>query len=289
MRKQVVARVLPILIGLLLDACAGGSTSPTATAPAVSPSPTQATPEFVLFAMGDSIPYNSSSDCPGCTGFIDSFAAALQADLGDPVGVINRSRHDGARTINIVDQVTSEELFRAQLATADLVVLSIGINDQPPFADPHKGCPVVALDADALAAAKAAAATSTACIDSVIPIIQGQVAEVFTTIREQAPEARIAALTAYDTWLGWSALDELDRTTRRNVVDNERYWFQQWRKAMCAEAQKVDAVCVDVYRAFNGPDGTRPVGDLVASDYTHPSQKGNDRIRDLLLASHLLD
>jgi lysophospholipase L1-like esterase len=38
-----------------------------------------------------------------------------------------------------------------------------------------------------------------------------------------------------------------------------------------------------VLQAFNGEDATTPAGDLVAADYTHPSQKGNDLIRDLLL------
>ena len=51
----------------------------------------------------------------------------------------------------------------------------------------------------------------------------------------------------------------------------------------------MDGVCVDVYEDFNGPDGTRPSGELLAPDYTHPSQEGNDRIRDLLLEARLVD
>ena len=39
----------------------------------------------------------------------------------------------------------------------------------------------------------------------------------------------------------------------------------------------------DLFGAFNGPDGTTPSGSLLAPDYAHPSQEGNDRIRDLLL------
>ena len=33
--------------------------------------------------------------------------------------------------------------------------------------------------------------------------------------------------------------------------------------------------CADLSKAFNGPDGLRPSGELLADDYTHPSDKGN--------------
>ena len=31
---------------------------------------------------GDSIPYNSPDDCPGCTGFVDQYAKAVQKATG---------------------------------------------------------------------------------------------------------------------------------------------------------------------------------------------------------------
>jgi hypothetical protein len=61
-----------------------------------------------------------------------------------------------------------------------------------------------------------------------------------------------------------------------------------WRDALCAEVAEVEGECVDLYRAFNGADGRQPAGQLLADDYTHPSQAGNDRIRDLLLQADLL-
>ena len=44
---------------------------------------------------------------------------------------------------------------------------------------------------------------------------------------------------------------------------------------------------MDVYTAFNGPDADEPPVDFVAADYTHPSQVGNDVIRDLLIEADL--
>ena len=40
---------------------------------------------------------------------------------------------------------------------------------------------------------------------------------------------------------------------------------------LCAAAEGNGFGCADIYRAFNGPDGVKPSGDLLAEDYTHPS------------------
>jgi lysophospholipase L1-like esterase len=287
-------RVATALVGLILAACGTSpSVEPSRSAePSVAPSasalPSATAPDVVVVAIGDSIPYNSPDDCPDCTGFVDSYGAALQAELGEPVEVDNRSRHDGARTIDIVRQLETDAGLRAKLATADVVLMSVGFNDQPPFADAHDGCPDPVNDNSTFdTVIDRAAATSHDCIDAVVREVQAQIAEVFAAVREQAPTAGIAALTAYDTWLGWSALESVDRETRTRLLAAERYWFHEWRRAMCAEAADVGAVCIDVYAAFNGGGGNHPAGELVASDYTHPSQEGNDVIRALLLEANL--
>jgi hypothetical protein len=33
--------------------------------------------------------------------------------------------------------------------------------------------------------------------------------------------------------------------------------------------------CADLSKAFNGPDGMKPSGNLLGNDYTHPSGNGN--------------
>ena len=101
MPEPSVPRVLPIALTLLLAACSSGDRrrSRAAVRPETeSQAPSEAEPDVVLVAMGDSIPFNLEEDCPGCTGFVDSYSRALEAELGEPVAVVNRSRHDGART-----------------------------------------------------------------------------------------------------------------------------------------------------------------------------------------------
>ena len=276
-------RILPVLLIVLLAACSSPSESSSEAA-----APSEASPDLVVVAIGDSIPYNLEADCPGCTGFVDSYAAALEDETGEGVTALNRSRHDGARTVDILEQLQTDADLLGELPTADVVVMSVGFNDQPPFADGHDGCPEPVTETDPLTTVvERAAATSHACIDTVVQVIRGQIAEVLAGVRERAPEAAIGALTAYDTWLGWPELDAVDARVRDKLYAAERYWMHEWREAMCAEAEAVGAVCVDVYSAFNGPYGDQPPADLVAADYTHPSQVGNDVIRDLLVEAGL--
>jgi hypothetical protein len=62
-----------------------------------------------------------------------------------------------------------------------------------------------------------------------------------------------------------------------------------WSTELCDETPKVDAVCIRIYRAFIGPDGRTLSGPLLAPDHAHPSQAGNDLIRDVLIESGLAD
>ena len=278
-------------MALILAACSAGSPS-VAQSPVSQASPTppgQAQPDFLVVALGDSIPYTLPDDCPGCTGFVDSYAAALETQLGEEVGVSNRSRHDGAQTADVLEQLGPDQMLLADLAAADVIVMSLGFNDQVPFADRYEGCPDPVTDTDSvLDAAELGAATTPECIDTVVQVISDQMSDVLHLIREHAPDAPIAMLTAYDTWRGWSALDPVDRHTRNGLYAAETYWLHQWRDAMCAAAEAANATCIDVYGAFNGADGTDPPGEFVSADYTHPSQAGNDRIRDLLVDAELV-
>ena len=287
MSERSVPRIRSAFLALMLAACSSAAPADESTAPE-SAAPSGAAEGLTLVAIGDSIPYNDPNDCPGCTGFVTSYAEALTTEAGQPVTAHNRSRHDGARTIDIVDQLESDQALRDELAAADVIVMSVGFNDQPPFADAHDGCPPAATETMSLQeVVQTAADTSQECIDSVVPIIRGQLAEVYGHLRELAPDAQIAALTAYDSWRGWPELDAMDPTAVDALYANETYWFQQFTAAQCEEAEAAGATCIDVYHAFNGPDGTEPAAELVAADYTHPSQAGNDVIRDLLIDAGL--
>lgn len=71
-------------------------------------------------------------------------------------------------------------------------------------------------------------------------------------------------------------------TTPATFVAATRLTVDAWDSTICDAAKTHDFTCVDVYHAFNGPQGADAAGDLLAADYIHPSQLGNDRIADLL-------
>jgi lysophospholipase L1-like esterase len=264
--------------------------TPRAASPSTPGASPKADPGFVVVALGDSIPFNLSDDCPGCTGFVDSYGKALEKELGRPVTVLNRSRHDGARSIDLRRQVMTDTQLLVDLATADIVLVSIGFNDLPPFRDAYEGCPdpIDAPNPPVATLVELLPATSRECLDTVVQVIGGQVADVLAAVREHAPDARIATLDAYDPDIGWSEYEGVKEATLDRIYATDVYWFDHWRDELCARAAAVDAVCVDIYAGFNGPKGRKAAGDLLAADYTHPSQKGNDMIRDLLLKAHLV-
>jgi len=51
---------------------------------------------------------------------------------------------------------------------------------------------------------------------------------------------------------------------------------------ICVSARAHGFGCADLSRAFNGPDGLRPSGKLLAYDYIHPSDQGNEVIARVL-------
>ena len=75
-----VASVLALAVLALVGAgCSGSSSSTAATAPGATGSSGSSGPALSLVAIGDSIPYNASFDCPGCVGFVDQYAEARAA------------------------------------------------------------------------------------------------------------------------------------------------------------------------------------------------------------------
>lgn len=275
-----------IVVGLVLSSGAVAAAVPVSALPTTSaPSHDVAADDVIsLVVIGDSVPFNSPEDCAGCVGFVDGYAAAIETATGRPVDVVNLSRHDGAVTADILAQLRGGELDEA-LSSADIVLISAGLNDGPPYSDPRP-CPSgdLVTDVDYF---EAIIATDDECVAEVVAAVATDIADVLDHVRTVAPGAAIAVLTAYDFWSGWAVLEAEGPDTSAAVSAVITRWLALWRTALCAEAELVDAVCIDVFGAFNGDDGSLPSGELLASDHAHPSQLGNDLIRDLLFESGL--
>jgi lysophospholipase L1-like esterase len=86
-------------------------------------------------------------------------------------------------------------------------------------------------------------------------------------------------INRYNDLIGWSEAHLTPAEERTSV-----YFIARWNQVLCDSAQANGFGCVDLSTAFNGADGTRPSGDLLGPDYTHPTDKGNALVAERLAA-----
>lgn len=262
----------------LLAGCSQGSTTSTSapltasTTTTQPPAPSAAPSGLTLVAIGDSIPFNSPDDCPGCTGFIDRYADAAAEALGRPVEVENLSSHSGLTLPRLLDGL---EFQQEALAAADIIVVGIAHNSAELASDTPCGAPLTADDMPDWSKMDQKCAVSAAAG------YRPQFEELFSRLsvmREGKPTV-LRTVNRYNDWIGWSEgnLDPAQEAKTTLILD-------EWNNVLCSAAEANGFTCVDIYHAFNGPDGAEAAGDLLAADYTHPSEEGNELITRLMTA-----
>lgn len=261
---------LALVLVAALAAC--GGSGPGTPAPAPNGSPRQSTAGLRLVVIGDSIPYNSSNDCPGCVGFVDRYAQALQAATGKSVTVENHSQHNGLTLPMLLDELAD---FRAPLTAADAIIIGIAHNSLELNQDEPCGAPLDANDLpDWTKLTRACAVASAATY-------RPQYERLFTTVAgwRQGRPTLLRTINRYNDWVGAPGV-ALTKTQR----DQIRMFIDLWDSMLCATATKSGFECADIYHRFNGPRGDRPSGNLLGGDYTHPSNAGNALIAETLVA-----
>ena len=246
---------------LVLTACGGAG-------PSSGPEPSGAA-ELAVVVIGDSLPY-ARADCGGCTGFPDLYGALIEESTGRVVDVSNLSTHDGIDTPGLLTRIRVDLPMREAVTGADVVVVSSGFNDAP-WSRSDDGC-------DGPNGDEVDWTTYTAaCIDTAAAAFgtsfDGVLAEI-ATLRGGQPTA-VRVINGYNSWIGWSQAPS-EATTPSILVQ------EAFGSTTCEVAIARDALCADTYDAFNGADGSRPSGDLLADDYTHPSAEGHELIADVL-------
>jgi lysophospholipase L1-like esterase len=261
--------LLAVIVGLIVTACApASSAAPTVTSiPATVIPANTAIPNpmpWSLVAVGDSIPFNSSEDCPGCTGFVDRYAEAITAASGHPVKVQNLSQHTGLQTDSLLEELKTDVQRRDALANADIIIVSIGHNDtawnrdDDPCDGPNNE------DWSKYNEACAAAAA-----EIFRPKMESLYAQI-VALRAGKPTI-FRAVNVYNDWIGVSG-------TPPEATEATRLILDAWSAMACKAAKVSGFTCADIYHAFNGSDGLTPAVDLLAQDTVHPSDKGNEVI-----------
>jgi len=289
-------RVAVVLAALLIVAGCGGIASPSVApvspassppspttaataaptqAPSAAPTPTvvpSAKPELMVVAVGDSIPFNSREDCPGCTGFVDRYADDLRAATGETVGVRNLSQHNGLQVQGLLDELDAGSERAQVLSDADAIIIGIAHNDTPWNVDDDV-CDGAGGDGPDWSKYTAA------CIATEVKRYTPKYEAVFERIAEMraGKPTVLRAINRYNDWNGWPGHPlppEGVAATAAAIV--------AWNEMICGAAEANGFVCADISTAFNGKDGTQPSGELLADDYTHPSDKGNEVIAAVL-------
>jgi lysophospholipase L1-like esterase len=270
---------LVALIGaavLVLAGCSGSEDNPGESSPSTSSTgPTgPSEPALSLVVIGDSIPYNSSADCAGCTGFVDRYARALARATGMNVQTSNLSKHTGLTLPQLLTQLTS---YEDELRGADAIIVGIAHNSFALNSDKPCG---TTFD-EATSTLKDWSKVTPRCAVSWAAEYKPEYDELYATIaswRDGRPTL-LRTINKYNDWNGWE-----DAHLTPDQVDRTVFMHDAWNTMLCRSAERHGFACADIYHAFNGPHGTTPSGDLLASDYTHPSDPGNALIARALAA-----
>jgi hypothetical protein len=222
--------------------------------------------------VGDSIAFNSPDDCHGCTGFVDRYAEAITKATGHPVEVQNLSQHNGLQIDGLLQELKTDTLRRDALANADIIIVGIAHNDtamnsNEDVCDGPNG--------DIPDWSKYNAECAAASAELFRPKFESVYSQI-AALREGKPTI-FRTINRYNDWIGWPGHDlppEASEATRLAIA--------AWNEMLCSAAEKNGFVCADLSQAFNGPDGLKPSGSLLASDYTHPSDSGNEVITHVL-------
>jgi lysophospholipase L1-like esterase len=225
-----------------------------------------------LVVVGDSIAYNNSMVCPGCTDFVARYAAAITKATGHPVNVQNLSQLGGIKIDGLLEELKTDAKRRDALANADIIVVNIAHNDTPWLRDDD---PCDGPNGDKPDWSKYNATCAAAAAEVFRPKFEKVYAQI-VALREGKPTI-FRTINRYNDWIGWTdgALPPESTNATRVVID-------AWSAMICETAQANGFICADIYHAFNGLDGLTPSGDLLCKDYTHPSDKGNEVIARVL-------
>jgi hypothetical protein len=237
-----------------------------------------------LLILGDSIAIPEIG-CGQCVGFDRRYADHIEQATGRHVDLANEAR-PGATISYLQGVLDAETGVKAEVAQADIVVVSIGYNDGPSFA-PDEPChaPEAVHDIDQL---KAILAFTPECVDATLALRRTALDRVYARIAELGADRTQVRVTfgVFNNLNGNPGGDgtfaDFPRSDLRKVTAIMKSLTDDWNAMNCATAATHGFVCADLYHAFNGADGTGSVGRYVAPDFTHPNREGQRIMANLL-------
>ena len=263
-----------VLTGLLLGLFNPPSVAHFAPVPTPVASPSSAgTPSWSALsvtALGDSVTAGSHCDC---TPFPEVYAAGLQRRYATPVQIANDGI-SGQTSADVLVELRRDRAVRADVARAEVVVLTIGANDfGPAYAAVTGG--ICGTD-DRLACERPALAT----LADRLPAILARI----TALRDQRPTAVL--VTGY-----WNVFEDGDVAAAGMTSRGRQTSDQLTRTANAvieSAARRAGVHYVDLYAPFKGELAEKDPTSLLADDGDHPNAAGHRLIARTLLAAGLV-
>jgi lysophospholipase L1-like esterase len=250
------------------------ASDPFASEPAASPTTAPSQDDaLLLVAIGDSIPNNSPEDCTDCTGFVDRYAEAVSEALGRAVRVQNSTKHTNLVVDDLLDDLANSQGLTDALSKADIIIVGVAHNDAPMNRDDDSCDGRSSETPDWSKYTSKCIATEVARFT---PKYQG-VYEQVAALRSGKPTI-LRTINRYNDWIGWP-----NHEVSKAGVAATAAVIKAWNEMICNAAEANGFLCSDISTKFNGPDGMKASGNLLAGDYTHPSNLGNEAIAEVLI------
>jgi lysophospholipase L1-like esterase len=237
----------------------------TLSAPGLTPTATGASagksPSIAVVGIGDSV--TSGQNCK-CSTFVSMYASDLASARGLRTSAVNLGV-SGMTSTQLLAKMTAPGSFRDQVASADILLVTIGANDLGP-----------------LEGTKPASCPAT-CYGPMVNAVgrnTGLIVAAARAYRQGHPQTIL--VTDY-----WNVFQDGDVGTAENG-ESYQSWSDELTRAesdsVCAAARAAGAVCVGLYAPFKGNGSKNPTA-LLAADGDHPNAAGHQLIASTLLAS----
>jgi lysophospholipase L1-like esterase len=223
-----------------------------------------------LVALGDSI--SAAKNCPGCVTFVDRYASAVALRAGVTVVRSNWSI-PGLSSGRLLDMVVHEPSLRSRIAGADIITVTIGVNDLPWTPGPDE-CKATPRDGQV-----DWSRITTTCLRKTAARYATELNRILDEI-DLLRDGRTTVLRLtgeYDDWIGRPGVPKAALET---VASGVRLFDLAERRAADAHG----AAYADLLHTFNGPRGRDDAAPyLEPSHGVHPNQRGHDLIARVLV------
>jgi lysophospholipase L1-like esterase len=215
----------------------------------------------MVVGIGDSV--TSGTAC-NCETFVGLYATDLASQRGLTTSSVNLGVA-GSTSAQLLQSLTQPGGLRDQVATADILLVTIGANDLVSLEDRQPG------------------GCATACYGPLVNAVGHNVGLIVAAARAAHPSHPPTILvTDY-----WNVFQDGDVGTAENGGSFQRWSDMLTRAestAVCTAARQAGAACVSLYAPFKG-NGSKNPTTLLAADGDHPSSTGHQLIASTLLAS----